>query len=68
MSRLRCEVRIRKNKIKDENYLLLRENESITILADSEIKSSINIVCKNKKLYVQFLNEPPKEKTRQKKK
>lgn len=43
------------NKFKtNENYLLLKENESITILADCEIKSSINIMCKNKKLLVSF--------------
>jgi len=57
-------VIIKKRNCKKENYLLLRENESITILADSSIKSSINILCKNKKLYVQYF---PNEKNTEKK-
>jgi len=53
-------LKVRKTKIDRGNYLLLRENESITILADSELKSSINITCKNKKLLVKFA-EPKKK-------
>lgn len=59
---------IKKRKCENENYLLLRENESITILADSSIKSSINILCKNKKLYVQYFLGKEKDKKKAKKK
>lgn len=53
-------LKIKKRKVNNEKYLLLRENESITILADSELKSSINIMCKNQKLLVEFIENDKK--------
>lgn len=39
---------------KEDKFLLLKENESITIVAELEIYSSIHIMCKNKKLIVEI--------------
>lgn len=49
-------MKIKKRIFDKKNYLLLKENESITILADCALKSAINIMCKDKKLYVEFLD------------
>lgn len=57
-------MKIRIRKTKKEPYLLLKENESITILAYSELKSSINIVCKNKKLLVKSIEYDTKKTTK----
>lgn len=55
-------MKIKKTKTKkEENFLLLKDNESITILADKELKSSINIMCKNKKLLINLLETEPKK-------
>lgn len=51
---------------KEEKFLLLKENESITIVAELEINSSINIMCKNKKLIVEFCEKEPNKKILQK--
>lgn len=50
-----------------EKFLLLKENESITIVAEFEINSSINIMCKNKKLIIEFLENGNKKNTTSKK-
>ena len=52
---------------KEEKFLLLKENESITIVAELEINSSINIMCKNKKLIIEFLENGNKKNTTSKK-
>lgn len=47
-------MQVKTKKNGKDSYLLLKENESITILADSELKSCIHIMCKNRKLYINF--------------
>jgi hypothetical protein len=37
-----------------QKYLILKENESIILLAENEIKSSVHILCKNKKLFIEM--------------
>jgi len=60
-------MKIKKNNQKGKFYLLLKENDSIIILADYELKSSISIHCKNKKLFVTFLEDPISTKEAKKK-
>ncbi len=48
-------MKIRKKDGTNERYLILKENDMITILADKEMKSSISIMCKNKKLFLNFI-------------
>ncbi len=47
-------MEIKTKEITNQNYLILKENESITILVEKDIKSSIHIVCKNKKLFIKM--------------
>ena len=63
-----CEkIKIKNFDQQKEKFLLLKENESITIVAEFEINSSINIMCKNKKLIIEFLENGNKKNTTSKK-
>lgn len=43
-------MKIKTREFDCQKYIILKENESIVILANKEIKSSVHILCKNKKL------------------
>ncbi|MCI8575914.1 MAG: hypothetical protein HFI09_05530 [Bacilli bacterium] len=46
-----------------QKYLILKENESIIILAEKQIKSAVHILCQNNKLILEF-DKPLKKKNK----
>lgn len=55
-------MEIKTKKMGKEKYLLLKENEAITILSDSESDVAINIVCEDNTLFLNFLEDEEEEK------
>ena len=48
-------MEIKTKKLGKEKYLLLRDNEAITILTDTQAEMAIKVLCKNKTLFVDFI-------------
>ena len=53
-------MEVKRKDTDQENYLILKENETITILVENNMKAAIHILCKNKKLFLEF--EPNQKK------
>ena len=60
-------MEIKTKKLGKEKYLLLRDNEAITILTDTQAEMAIKVLCKNRTLFVDFIElEKNKEKLKAK--
>jgi len=56
-------MEVLKRDVDEKNYLILKENETITILVENNMKASIHILCKNKKLFLRFEEDIKKDTT-----